>query len=71
MNIHKKLQVYSVIQSLLSLYFPIFLDFINSLIYSLLVLFLCFSRPYVTFLRCSDVNPLSLTQFCFLHTTAI
>jgi len=25
------------------------------------LLFLCFSRPYITFLRCLDVKPLSLT----------
>jgi len=28
----------------------------------LLLLFLCFPRPYITLLRCSDVKPLSLTH---------
>jgi len=39
----------------LPLYFPIILLFCFSF-------FLCFSRPYVTFLRCLDVKPLSLTH---------
>jgi len=31
----------------------------------LFLLFPCFTRPYITFLRCSDVKPLSLTTFIF------
>jgi len=48
-------------QSFLSLYFPIFLPFTFLLFYSLFLLFLCFSRPYIILLRCLDVKPLSLT----------
>jgi len=28
----------------------------------LFLLFLCFTRPYITFLRCLDVKPYSLTH---------
>jgi len=48
--------------AVVSLYFPIFLPLCFPIILQLLLLFLCFSRPYITFLRCSDVKPLSLTH---------
>jgi len=44
------------------LYFPFILRF-------LFLLFLWFSRPYITFLRCSDVKPLSLTPFVTFITS--
>jgi len=37
------------------------LSFNSPYFLSLFLLFLCFSRPYVTFLRCLDEKPLSLT----------
>jgi len=46
----------------LSLYFSTFLPFTFLLFYSLFLLLLCFSRPYITFLRWLDVKPLSLTH---------
>jgi len=45
-------------QSVLSLYFfPLYLP-----ILLIILLFPCVTRPYITFLRCSDVKPLSLTH---------
>jgi len=37
----------------------------------LFLLFLCFSRPYITFLRCLDVKPLSLTRLVFNYQTPL
>jgi len=59
--------------SSLSLYFPIFLPFtfLLSLASLLFLLFPCFTRPYITFLRCSDVKPpftRSLSYADFIHS---
>jgi len=49
-------------QSNLSFHVPIFHPLLSYYSALLFLLFPCFTRPYITFLRCSDVKPISLTH---------